>query len=55
MRQGSRDIEKQKKIARLKYKERQIEKYMKWAANRGFLRWNELVEVHNKYNVKVYG
>jgi len=55
MRQGSRDIEKQKKIARLKYKERQIEKYMKWAANRGFLRWGELVEIHNKYNVKVYG
>ena len=55
MRQSNRDIEKQKKIARLKYKERQIEKYMKWASNRGFLRWNELIEIHNKYNVKVYG
>ena len=55
MRQSNRDIEKQKKIARLKYKERQIQKYMKWAANRGFLRWNELIEIHNKYKVKVHG
>lgn len=54
MRQSNRNIEKQKKVARLKYKERQIEKYMKWAVNRGFLRWNELVEIHDKYNIKVY-
>ena len=55
MRQGYRNTEKQKKVARLKYKERQIEKYMKWAANRGFLRWKELVEIYDKHNIKVYG
>ena len=55
MRQGNRNIEKQKKIARRKYRERQIEKYVKWAADRGFLRWREIVEIHDKYNIKVYG
>jgi hypothetical protein len=55
MRQGYRDTEKQKKIARLKYKERQVEKHIKWAINRGFLRWNELIEIHKKYNIEVYG
>ena len=54
MRQSNRNSEKQKKVARLKYKERQIEKHIKWATNRGFLRWNELVEIHDKYNIKVY-
>ena len=54
MRQSNRNIEKQKKVARLKYKERQIEKYMRLAINRGFLRWRELVEIHDKHNVKVY-
>jgi len=55
MRQGYRNTEKQKKIARLKYKERQVEKHIKWAINRGFLRWNELIEIHKKYNIEVYG
>jgi len=55
MRQSYRDIEKQKKIARLKYRERQLDKYVKWASDRGILRWREIVEVHDKYNVKVYG
>ena len=54
MRQGNRNSEKQKKVARLKYKERQIEKHIKWASNRGFLRWNELIEIHDKFNIKVY-
>ncbi len=55
MRQGNRNTEKQKKIARLKYKERKIEKHMKWAVNREFLRRNELIKIHKKKNVKVYG
>tara|TARA_R100000742_G_C4202038_1_gene30854 strand:- start:351 stop:518 length:168 start_codon:yes stop_codon:yes gene_type:complete len=55
MRQSNRNSEKQKKIARLKYKERQVDKHIKWAINRGFLRWNELIEIHEKYKVDVYG
>jgi len=27
---------------------------MKWAVNRGFLKWRELIEIHDKHNVKVY-
>ena len=55
MRQSYRNTEKQKKLARLKYKERQLDKYVKWASDRGILRWKEIVEVHDKYNIKVYG
>ena len=55
MRKSNRNSEKQKKLARLKYRERQIDKHIKWAVNRGFLRWKELIEIHDKYNVKVYG
>ena len=54
MRQSNRNSEKQKKLARLKYRERQIDKHIKWACNRGFLRWNELIEIHDKFNIKVY-
>ena len=57
MRPSSRDhITKEKKVARLKYAERQIEKWIKWSIeNRGLLKYKELVEIHNKYNIKCYG
>jgi hypothetical protein len=56
MRKSNRDIETEKRIARHKYKERQIEKWIKWAIdNRGYVKWKELVEIHDKYNIKVYG
>ena len=57
MRQGSRNnITKEKKIARLKYAERQIEKWIKWTiTNRGMLKYKELVEIHDKYNIKCHG
>jgi hypothetical protein len=57
MRQGSRNnITKEKKIARLKYAERQIEKWIKWTiTNRGVLKYKELVEIHDKYNIKCHG
>ena len=55
MRQDNRDNPRAyKELARSKYRERQIEKYVKWAADRGFLRWREIVEIHDKYNIKVY-
>ena len=48
--------EQAKKIARLKYAERQIEKWIKWSiTNRGFIKYKELVEIHDKYNIKCYG
>ncbi len=56
MRQNSRvNPEQAKKIARLKYAERQIEKWIKWSINnRGFIKYKELVELHDKYNIKCY-
>jgi len=57
MRQNNRDNPRaHKELARSKYRERQINKYTKWAMeSRGYLKWNELVELQNKYNLKVYG
>ena len=56
MRQNSRiNPEQAKKIARLKYAERQIEKWIKWSINnRGFIKYKEIVEIHDKYNIKCY-
>ena len=57
MRQNNRDNPRaHKELARSKYRERQINKYTKWAIeSRGYLKWNELIELQNKYNLKVYG
>ena len=57
MRQNNRaDIRVSKAIARQKYTERQINKYINWAMeSRGYLRWNELIAIHEKYKVKIYG
>jgi uncharacterized membrane protein YheB (UPF0754 family) len=45
-----------KRLARQKYAERQIEKWIKWTLNvRGKMIYKELVEIHNKYNIEVYG
>lgn len=57
MRQNSEaNIRVSKAIARQKYKERQINKYINWAMeSRGYLRWKELVAMHDKHNIKVYG
>jgi len=57
MRQNSRaHPEQAKKIARLKYSERQIEKWIKWSiSNRGYIKYNELVEIQKKYNIICYG
>jgi len=57
MRQNSRvNPGETKRIARQKYGERQIEKWYKWSWNiRGRVKYKELVEYQNKYNIKVYG
>lgn len=57
MRQNNRyDPAKAKQVARQKYVERQIDKWIKWSINnRGRLKWKELVEIHDKYNIKCHG
>ena len=45
-----------KRIARQKYGERQIEKWCKWSWEiRGRIKFRELVEYQDLYNIKVYG
>jgi hypothetical protein len=44
-----------KYVARTKYKERKINTYIKWTTEkRGYLLWRDLVNLHNKYNIKIY-
>ena len=56
MRQSnSADLIKEKRIARIKYANRQIDKFIKWSIkNRGRLKYKELVEIQERYGVKVY-
>ena len=45
-----------KLVARKKYAERQIDKWVKWSWNqRGKVKYNELVKYQDQYNIKVYG
>jgi len=57
MRQNrSVDPQQTKRIARQKYAERQIEKFIKWSWEvRGKVKYIELVEIQDKYNIKCYG
>lgn len=48
--------EQEKNIARIKYAQRQIEKWIKWSIeNRGYIKYKEIVEIHDKYDIKCYG
>ena len=45
-----------KRLTRQKYAERQIDKFVKWSWDaRGKVKYKELVELMDKYNIKVYG
>ena len=57
MRQNGRvDPREAKKIARARYAERQVDKFIKWSLEtRGKLLYKELVEMQNKNNMKYYG
>lgn len=45
-----------KRLARQKYAERQIDKFVKWSWDvRGKVKYKELVEIMDKHNIKVYG
>lgn len=48
--------EQEKKIARMSYVNRQVDKFIKASIeNKGYLKFKDLVEIHNYYNIKVYG
>mgnify|MGYP003624485723 FL=1 len=57
MRQSYSNNNKQEKsVARNKYAERQIEKWIKWSiTNRGYIKYKEIVALHDKFNIKCYG
>jgi hypothetical protein len=57
MRQNNRvNPQLAKKIARQKYKERQIDKYIKWSIEaRGYIKYKDIVEQQEKYNIIVDG
>jgi len=57
MRRDSKtDPRKAKQIARQKYAERQIDKYINWSIEqRGWVKYKDIVEIQNKYNIKCYG
>jgi hypothetical protein len=57
MRQNNRvNPREAKDLARRKYAERQIEKFIKWSWDvRGKVLYTELVELQNKYGIKCYG
>lgn len=57
MRQNSTANTRQAKvIARQKYAERQIDKFVKWSWKvRGKVIYKELVEYQNQYGIKCYG
>ena len=50
------DSRKAKIIARQKYAERQIDKFVKWSwEKRGKVLYTELVEYQTQYGIKCYG
>ena len=45
-----------KQVARQKYAERQINRFVKWSVdNKGYVRYRDIVELHDKFNIKIYG
>jgi plasmid rolling circle replication initiator protein Rep len=45
-----------KRIARQKYAERQIDKFVKWSWEvRGKVKYKELVELQEQYGIRCYG
>ena len=45
-----------KRIARQKYAERQIDKFVKWSWDiKGRVRYKDIVELQNEYKIECYG
>ena len=50
------NIRNEKQLARKKYSERQIDKWIKWRIEvKGYMFYNELIELQEKHNIKCYG
>ena len=56
MRRNSKaNTQREKEIARRKYAERQIDKWVKWRIQaKGFILYKDLVEMQNNFNIKCY-
>jgi hypothetical protein len=56
MRQSNRTTPVQsKELARRKYAQRQIDKFVKWSIEkRGYVKYKHILEYHEKYNIKCY-
>ncbi len=53
---GTVNSRQAKQLARRKYAERQIDKWVKWSwNNRGKILYKELVELQDQYEIKCYG
>ena len=49
------DTRNKKQLARQKYAERQIDKWVKWRGEyKGFILYKDLVEMQDKFNIKCY-
>jgi len=45
-----------KQVARQKYAERQLDKFIKWSIDsKGYVKYKDIVELHDKFNIKIYG
>ncbi len=45
-----------KQIARQKYAERQIDKFVKWSFEmKGYVKLKDIIKLQDKYNIKCYG
>ena len=54
-RNNNPDIRVKKQLARQKYAERQIDKWVKWRMEvKGYLFYRDLVEMQEKFNIKCY-
>ena len=53
MRHNNQNDFRKKDLARRKYNERQIDKFIKWSIEqKGYLKYKELIEYENKYSNK---
>ena len=53
---GRHSLHIAKEVARQKYAERQIDKFVKWSINqKGYVKYKDVIEWQDKYDIKVYG
>ena len=49
------NIRNQKGLARRKYAERKIDKYINWSIKtKGYIKYTDIRKIHDKYNIKCY-